>query len=220
MVLKMIQAIFLFIFCSCAQIGAEPKQPPSGSVKGTLFYPDHQPAKGFKVSLMGTSRTSTFDVEMTTDDKGNFTAQNLGFGSYLVTAYLNAVDSRYPPGTGQFFDKHLVRFMLSPDHPMQILDVQLDPPDLLITGTAADKATGHPVAVQISMWQIEDPENKWAKFASSAIGKYRFWMPPGKTIKLRASADGYRDFETTIPAITNGVDPVVDIDMIPRQEGK
>jgi hypothetical protein len=169
------------------------------------------------VSVIGTSRTSTSRVEMMTDDKGKFSIQNLGFGSYILAPYFNSADTRYPPGTGQFFDKHLVRFMIGPDHPMAILRVQLDPPTLIISGSAADKITSQPVAVEIKMWQIEDPENKWAKFASSATGKFHFWLPPGKTIKLHASADGYEDFETTIPAITDGKDPVVEIVMIPQK---
>ena len=219
-ILRAFQVACLPFLCGASLICAQLQQPTRGAVKGELDYPNGAPAKGFMVSVIGTSRTRTNGVETMTDEKGNFSAPNLGFGSYILAPYFNSADTRYPAGTGQFFDKHLVRFAVSPDQPTATVKVQLDPPALIISGDAFDKVSGEPVAVQIKMWQIEDPENKWAKFASSAAGKYHCWLPAGKAIVLRASAEGYQDFESTIPAITNGVDPVVDIAMVPKKDAK
>ena len=70
------------------------------------------------------------------------------------------------------------------------------------------------------MRQEEYPGNQWIKFGPALTGKYRCWLPAGKAIVLRATAEGYQEFETTIPAITSGVDPVVDIAMVPKKDAK
>ncbi len=186
-----------------------------GMIEGTLSYPDGNPAPGFMLTLIGTSLTSVHNQDTRTNNKGQFKVAHLSLGSYALTSYLDTVDSHYPPGDGDFFDKHLYRITLSAEHPDAKVALQLDLPSLIISGTVTDLETGKPIIATIWMWQTIDPKNKWLRTGSAYTGVYHCWLPPNKTILLRASAPGYRDYETTIPAITNGVDPVLNIAMQP-----
>lgn len=186
-----------------------------GVVEGYLIYPDGKPAPGFMVSIIPTSPTSRPHSDVRTDSAGHFRFENLSFGSYALTSYLNSETSRYPAGTGDFFDKRLLRLLLSQQSRSVTVVLQLDRPLLILSGTVKDAVTSRPVIATINMWQTVDPENKWVRFGSAYTGAYTCLLPPGKTILLRATAPGYRDYETTIPAITDGVDPVVNIAMQP-----
>ena len=198
----------------------EARPPATGSVEGLLVDRDGKPASGFDIWVIGTSQTSDYKVDLRSNEKGRFFAKGLHFGSYVLSPFLGTEDSRYPPGTGAFFDKHLARFTISPGNPAATVKVQLEPPTLIISGIVTDMVSGTPLAAEMEMWQTDDPQYKWVKFGAASTGKYRCWLPAGKAIVLRATAEGYQDFETTIPAITSGVDPVVDIAMVPKKDAK
>ena len=187
-------------------------------IVGILTYPDGKPAAGFMISIIPTSPTSINHPDVRTNDDGYFRLDGLSFGTYALTAYLDSLDSHYPPGGDMdFYDEHLTRLELSDQHPDAKIALMLDPPRLIVSGIATDVDTGKPLIVEINMWQVIQPKNnnKWLRTGSAYTGSYHCWLPPNKTILLRASAPGYRDYETTIPAITNGVDPVLNIAMQP-----
>jgi hypothetical protein len=189
-----------------------------GYVEGVLTDAAAKPAAGFQVSIVGTSPTSTYHVEVTTDENGKFAVRNLEFGSYLATPHLDTVESRYPPGTSAFFDKHLARFTLSQESPGASLSMTLDAPCLIISGTVSDGVAGNPVIATIRMWHREDKE-KWVRLGSSAQGKYRTWIPANEAIEITVSAEGYEMYRTTLQPIENGVDPVLDVALSPRVIG-
>jgi hypothetical protein len=68
MFLRAMHVACLPFLCGALSICAQSQQPTRGTVKGELDYPNGKPAKGFMVSVIGTSRTSTNGVETMTED--------------------------------------------------------------------------------------------------------------------------------------------------------
>lgn len=207
--------LFMILLLNLASCMAEAQLVEEGTVEGTVRFPDGKPAPDFSIFVLGTSKTSTPKSRALADDHGSFQIQHLLFGTYIASAYLEGEGSHYPPQDGDFYDTHVTRFALSAEHPSIHLIVALDTPRLILSGVVSEAITDKPILATIKMWQTIDPKYKWIRFGSFPTGSYHCWIPPGKTILLRASAAGYRDYETTIPAITNGVDPVVNIVMQP-----
>ncbi|HEX5235128.1 MAG TPA: carboxypeptidase-like regulatory domain-containing protein [Silvibacterium sp.] len=181
-----------------------------GEVEGDIVTASGAVASGFTVDVTGTSRTSTYKARAVTDDEGRFNVANLAFGSYVVIPYLDSMDSRYPPGTGSFFDKHLFRFTLSPDQPYAIVHMKLDPPFRILKGIVTDSDSGKPVIAQIRLWHADDPD-KWVIFGSAFTGEYRCWIPPGQKISGVFSAPQYKPSKVSISGDSDDPNPVLNV---------
>jgi hypothetical protein len=188
--------LLIGVFVLAGHRGAQSQQrtvPQTGEVTGLLVDEEGLPVKGFLVSILGASPTSTFRQEATTDSNGKFHAAGLNYGDYVTTSHVDAPDSRYPPGASSFFDKNLVRFTINSSSQQAKVLLHRDPPLQIIKGRIVDNSTYAPLVADIKMWH-EGDSTKWVRFSSDSSGAYRCWLPHDKPVVLEVHANGYHSY--------------------------
>jgi hypothetical protein len=210
---RIVTTILLLWTGAIFAVSQQPK-PITGSISGTVAYPDDSPAGGFVVVAVGTSKTSTPKTRGFTDKDGKFVIESLQLGEYVLSPYKEAENSGYPLALFRFYDKNPSRVRLSEESPQATTKIKLNNPTGMLMGKIVSASSGLGVRAQIELHRNDDPDANLA-FASSEDGQYRAPIPSGVPIVIAVSAPGFKTISRTVTPDSTGGKTLLDIGLQP-----
>jgi len=123
--------------------------------------------------------------EATTNEAGEFETQGLG----LMTYELRGENDEYPSALLTFTDGSPAEVTLTREMPVAHVIVKLGPKGGAVSGSVKDKQTGKPVAAG---YELIQSEGNSLMQSSSASPDFHFLIPSSLAVRLRVSADGYK----------------------------
>jgi hypothetical protein len=196
----------------------------SGSICGTVFDENGQPAKHILMAAVYLGPHSGLYPASRSDESGHYCLVNVPYGDNALAAddpahgYANSQASLYAPTTDNKVPVNVAH--LSAEHPQATIDFRLPYQAAILMIHLTDATTGRPqLALFYEPSARADPQGRYIKGSQSA--KKQLLVPPNENVLLKVSAPGYREwpYDNSLGYVLNllpGEHKTIDVALQPK----